>query len=169
MFSICKSHRSYSQLNSVYNRLKSLRIQINYVRNESHFIYKSKPSVKSFKSRINRFLKCIPFSTEAKEEKILTFEDQLNASNNLILFCPKWDQMYDVYYSGAQPQNQQQLRDQISDNTAKESSDDVLNKDIHLLNTCEEWKPIESLNSQSLLKYYTQLSKLRLTGILIKS
>ena len=175
MFIICKSHRSYLQSLSVYNRLKLLNIYPKNKRNVSHMTGESKPAIKQ-KSRNNHCFDCRQLSTEVKEDKTNNLIEeqinQLNSSNNLLLFCPKWSQMYDVFYSGPRPQSQHQLRDQTNDKHIKESPKqlndknvEIDDKPVNLLDTCEEWKPIERLNSQTLIKYYTQLSKLRLTGI----
>ncbi|CAG2162764.1 unnamed protein product, partial [Oppiella nova] len=94
---------------------------------------------------------------------------QLNASNNLLLFSPKWDQMYDVFYNSQQisPQPDHPVDDKPNHRTDDEMKVNADHKDTHLLDTSHEWKPIDKLNAQTLVKYYTQLAKLRLTGLVV--
>ena len=169
MYNICKTHRSYLQLISVSTRLKSANHQLD--RRFSRIAFKSVTNY--LKSRTNIF-RCCYRSTEAREEKNNSLsEQQSDERKSLLLFSPKWPQMYDVVYSGQQPVRQlieDQIKDRINNRTVTDTNKDVLNNDnksINLLDTCDEWKPIEKLTPNSLLKYYTQLAKLRLTGISI--
>lgn len=173
MYQICKRHRDYLQLITAATRLLSRGHQLTPQRHFGQIAFKSKPADHHLKSRTYCFSSCC-LSTEAKEEKNNGLNEQsIDEPKSLLLFSPKWPQMYDIFHSGHQPVRQV-IEDQISDKKNRKTSE-VINKDsldndnksINLLDTCDEWKPIEKLTTKSLLKYYTQLAKLRLTGISI--
>ncbi|XP_054162117.1 protoheme IX farnesyltransferase, mitochondrial-like, partial [Oppia nitens] len=93
---------------------------------------------------------------------------ELNNSDNLLLYCPKWQLMYDVFYKSAVHQTNNKttkmsakITDDITDQLDKVISDDTNGQFIG------DWKSVDKLNSQSLAKYYSQLAKLRLTGLVV--
>ncbi|CAG2116893.1 unnamed protein product [Medioppia subpectinata] len=152
MFNVCKqSHTTYSQLKSVYTRLGSCCLTTS-----GRLL-----SPKSPQSHPNRRLLTTKAKREDNDHHLSDKQiDQLNGSNNLLLHCPKWDHMYDVFYGSRQSQH---IDPKTHIKTTFDINSNDGNKETNLLDTSHEWKPVDRLNAKTLIKYYTQLAKLRLT------
>ncbi len=166
MFNICKSHSKLLTINQIYYKLRFDLSNgfVNYLNQNSRNNFQNIEN--------NKYLNSRYLSIKAKEENnnnLLEEQiNQLNRSNSLLLFSPKWRLMYDVFYSGKciQINDDFQKETKTKDQLINKNDNNLCNSNsINLLNASEEWKKVEPLTTSSLLKYYTQLAKLRLTGI----